>query len=193
MTRLSKRGLSLLLPLAGLVACGGAPMNRVNGTVQGAALTASEASLLTGAQLGGNATEAAVLISDAIGPLGSNGVCASLNQGGVKGSGLTMLGLTLVQTDAAGNKVVPAPGDYAITVQDSPPASTAVKTAAAGLIRFDSSSGPLKVNFQATSGTVHVSSLSFATGSRAQGSFDLMFGADRLSGTFNAESCVTRP
>jgi hypothetical protein len=190
---LSPRGLCLLLPA--LIACGASapvnPSSRVYGNVAGATLAVTQTSVYTPAQLSTpngavNGLGAIVVLSDSMGPLGANVRCIKLGQD-PNPTEFPSLTLTLEQADDYNEGIPPTVGDYTIIVPD-PAAPTTARRMAKAL--FDAI-GPSKVKFGAwaTSGTIHLSSLSFGAGGGAQGTFDLRFASDHLMGSFDAVAC----
>ncbi len=161
---------------AALVACssssggGGDGSATVNGTIQGMAVPAMAAVGLSSVVMAGSMTESAV--GAAITNI--KGACGVLQKNGNPPDASTLF----VEVVADSGSV--APGTYNIVSQGF--------GASAKYILEDQNCIDL-LKEPASSGTVTLSSI----GSSVNGSFDLMFGADHLTGTFSAPICVYSP
>ena len=98
----------------------------------------------------------------------------------------TSLAINLQVTDAQGMYLDPTPGDYAILAAGQP-TPVGSKFVVMTMAKSDQNCmGLVNHGGQATTGTVHVIA---TTGSAVQATFDVMFGADHLTGMFAALSC----
>jgi hypothetical protein len=163
------RRLTLTFGAVALCACG--TENSVSGTVQGTPLPAKDALLLQGTEIFGgvSSTFAAVAL------LNFSNACAT------------------TQADLAADKDKPNVTDLAIAVVSLtnieagtyPITTQSVPAATASFSATDATCGTT-LNVQATGGSVTFNSL---TASQATGSFNLTFGSDTLTGSFNASNC----
>jgi hypothetical protein len=151
--------------ITGAVTC--TPINAVDSTSWNLATENS-------AYIGGN-----VLIID------SMGACPDVMMNSYPAN-TTYVNLTVYQTDATGAYMTPTAGDYTIH-QGEPPPSFKL-----GSATFASEDGLCTVinTENATAGTITVSSINLASGGGIVGTFDLTFGSDHLSGSFNAPYCA---
>ncbi len=161
---------------AALAACssssggGGDGSATVNGTIQGMAIPAKAAVGLSSVVMAGNMTESAV--GAAITNIA--GACGVLQNHGNPPDASTLI----VEVVADSGSV--APGTYDVVSQG-------FGATAHYVLEDQNCIDELTQN--ATSGTVTISSV----GSSVNGSFDLMFGTDHLTGTFSAPVCVYTP
>jgi phosphopentomutase len=161
---------------AALAACssssggGGDGSATVNGTIQGMAIPAMAAVGLNSIAMAGSMTESAV--GAAITNI--SGACGVLQNHGNPPDASTL------KVEVVANSASVAPGTYMIVSQGF--------GATANYVLEDQNCID-QLKETATSGTVTISSV----GSSVNGSFDLMFGSDHLTGTFSAPICVYTP
>jgi hypothetical protein len=125
----------------------------------------------------GEALGAQILILD------SAGACADLQADSFPPN-TTYLNLGVFTNDATGAYVPPGPGDYPVKEATTGNSSTAT------FAIDDATCQPgYEQGGNATGGNVHIASIDLADGGGVSGSFDLTFGSDRLSGSFNAAAC----
>jgi hypothetical protein len=155
----------------------------VNGTVTGDSLTVKDAMTLDGSQSGENVPDAAGIVVIA----STSGICPAF-QNNTVAANATQLVLTLYRTDSGGNVKSPGTGDYTINNRDPVPANSAIAVAAFAVTGATCGPVPGQGGI-ATSGTVHLSSMSLSTNGGAQGTFDLTFETDHLTGSFDAPFC----
>jgi len=148
---------------------GGSGTASVEGTIQGLAIPATDAVGLSSVVMNGSMTEAAV------GAIITNvaNACSVLQNHGSPSDASSLVVAVAVDSGSV------APGKYDIVSQGFG------ATASYAL----SQSCVTQATETATSGTVTISSV----GSSVNGSFDLMFGSDHLTGTFSAPICTYTP
>lgn len=152
----------LTLPL---VACKAS----VSGTIDDRAIPAPDAIAKTGSTLLGSTWQ--VVVGG-----GSNQLCKDLDKGiGHAESGLVTL--SLIRFGIGGSEAI-GKGSYAIGTTDG-------VTASAGVQFLDGACG-VSLSRSADSGTITVDKVD-ANGS--SGAFNLLFGSDRITGSFNADLC----
>jgi hypothetical protein len=165
---------SVAVLVLGLGACGGggnsgmAPAT-VNGTVNGLTLTAEDAIYANEPIVGTTSTETTIAIANA------SMTCADGAAGKIPRNLKSVL-LFLATSADGGITAITAPGTYPIGGINL-----------ASFLVFDATCQPVTASSaQATSGTVTITALSTQA---ISGTFDLMFGSDHLTGSFNAANC----
>lgn len=155
--------------LTALVGCGSG--NSVTGTVQGNSLAAQDALSFQASESFGGVTE--FLVGALIVNI-SSACSTATNDQATNKTPPNLTGLSL----AVANTAAIAPGTYNIT-------SSSVPAASAGFTKTDATCNNT-VNASATAGTITISAID---SSHAQGTFNLTFGSDTLTGNFNAPNC----
>jgi hypothetical protein len=117
----------------------------------------------------------------------STGSCSRM-QSRLYRPGETILHLMPWQRDSHGAKTDATPGDYVING-----ATSETRVALAQFNQFDNlcnNSAHSRPEDTASTGTIHITTVETVPGGHVIGTYDLMFGTDHVTGTFDAPFCA---
>lgn len=173
-------------PAPGPECDGGAPKSSggITGYVTCTPINAIGAASYSFSQLaidGGSAT-----VGDEIVILDSAGVCNDLTTDTAPANE-TYIDVTLLETDSNGNQLQPTAGDFTVSNNANGKIATIIFGQNVGCAPYIVAGEA--IGGQATSGTVHVTSIDLADGGGIVGTLNLNFGSDEIAGAFNAPYC----
>jgi hypothetical protein len=179
----SPSSMRLALLACTVLGCGG-PSTSVKGSVTGVTLNAQDCMTLDGSESG---EAAAPQNSGVIVIASDSGICNSFMNNAANAN-TNQLILIVYENDSNGNPQFPGTGTYTINNRATPPASSAVALAFFDVWNGTCQATPGKGG-TANSGSVTLQQINLSGGGGAQGTFDLQFGADHITGSFNGSFC----